>query len=184
MSSIDCTWPEQVFIPPPAPWCCNNSRLEWRHFKHRWRKKILWPLKIEFKFFFKFRDIFYIPDACVSPLWAGGVWTPQHKAWGESLHTHTHQASHQGAWSFLNSGRSRGPPASLHPWAISCCTALIRLPAPNVIFPQTWHMHQVEQETSRVGGAQLPDKCHLHSAPACLWCVNSSINQHLVGSST
>lgn len=67
------------------------------------------------------------------------------------------------------------PPSYLH----TCCTALIRLPAPNLVFPQRWHMYQAEQEMSWVGREHLPDRCHLQSAQACLWCVNYSINQHI-----
>lgn len=68
------------------------------------------------------------------------------------------------------------PPAShLH----TCCIALTQLPAPNLVFPQRWHMYQVEQEMSWVGMEQLPDRCHLQSTQACLWCVNYSINQHI-----
>ena len=113
-------------------------------------------------------------------------------------HTHTHTALslschipmkmasgevRMGARSFANplEGQSRGAPAFLHPQAIhhTCCTALTRLPAPNLVFPRRWHMYQAEQEMSWVGSEQLPDRCHLQSAQACLWCVNYSINQHI-----
>lgn len=41
-------------------------------------------------------------------------------------------------------------------------------------------MYQWEQEMSRVDTEQLPDRRHLQSAQARLWCVNYSINQHMV----
>lgn len=67
------------------------------------------------------------------------------------------------------------PPSYLH----TCCTALTRLPAPNLVFLQRWHTYQAEQEMSWVRREQLPDRCHLQSAQVCLWCVNYSINQHI-----
>ncbi len=67
------------------------------------------------------------------------------------------------------------PPSYLH----TCCTALTWLPVPNLVFPQRWHMYQAEQEMSWVERERLPDRCHLQSAQARLWCVNYSINQHI-----
>lgn len=67
------------------------------------------------------------------------------------------------------------PPSYLH----TCWTALTQLPAPNLVFPQRWHMYQAEQEMSWAGREQFSDRCHLQSAQACFWCVNYSINHHI-----
>lgn len=83
---------------------------------------------------------------------------------------------YKSSWRTVQRRACLPPPASyLH----TCCTALAQLPAPNLVFSQRWHMYQAEQEMSWVDREQLPDRCHLQSAQACLWCVNYSINQHI-----
>lgn len=124
---------------------------------------------------------------------------------GESLRTHARTHTHtqtQGAVTFLSHNHGNGlrwsedrcpelykfswrteqrsafllpPPSYLH----TCWTALTQLPAPNLVFPQRWHMYQAEQEMSWAGREQLSDRCHLQSAQACFWCVNYSINHHI-----